>query len=63
MKMYHRQLRERLVAFRKALSPPIRYIARNIDVSPMTIWRFIRGENIREETLKRLDQFLKHYGF
>ena len=61
--MYHRQLRERLTAFRKALSPPIRYIAKNVGVSSMTIWRFIRGDNIREETLKRLDQLLKHYGF
>lgn len=62
--MNQEQLKKRTKQFTSELNLPISRLAKNIGFDRSTYYKWLKGEKVfSETTLKKIDNYLKTYGF
>lgn len=57
-------LLDRIARIRDELGIPMTRLCRNMNISTHSIYAWKRGEiNLKDETIKRIDDYLTKYGF
>lgn len=64
MNVNQNDLRKRVIKFREELNLPIVSFCKNVDIERSTYYKWIRQYfDFGEERAKRIDEYLKRFGF